>query len=198
MSGQGAGMGAGRDTGMTLVLDIDRVDADGSSHAKASLQGALIPKKLNVTFEGTIAASGAINLKFDPNLQPQVGESRERAESLGTNAAAYMMQQELSMSNFNAFADGCAQHELSTGATWSAPMDMPPGVDVRYSVTGREQRVGRDVFAVTMQSEQNPMGSLSGVGYYDPVAHLVVTLHAELKSTNYKSSMTTDISLAQI
>lgn len=189
-SGQGARMGAGKGTGMTLVLAVDRINPDGSAHANGSFQVAGMPKGMVPPIDTTISPSGAIVTKQIPNVHPHYGWSTQEQLAVASNQMVLGLQNQLAMVNFNAFADGCARRTLHIGDSWESPSERFAGMNLRYKVTGREQHLGHDAFAVSMQSADN---SMTGQGYYDPAAHLVVAVHSEM--TNAKEAAIFDVAL---
>jgi hypothetical protein len=195
-TGQGGSMAAGRNGSMTINLAIDRVNADASAHAVASLQAGGVPPGQGLSFEATISPAGAILPKYDPNFKPKVGitgMSSEDSMKMASNTMAKGMQQ--LFVNFNAFAEASAQRTLRVGESWRAPGQAPEPIDIIYTVTGRQTQQGHDSFVVSMQGAPNSQGSLSGQAYYDPSAHLVIGYHYELKSLSNGESLVTDISL---
>ena len=55
--------------------------------------------------------------------------------------------------------------------------------DVTYTVTGREQRNGRDTAIITMTSSVQRAVQFTGKGNYDPASHLVIAVHCEIRQT---------------
>ena len=194
LGGQGGAMGAGMNANMRLTLLIERIDQDGSAHGKLSIESQMLPANADVAPDATISPTGALLTKYDPNLRVRNTMSNEDVAALSSNAAAQMLQTELSMSNFNTFADACGQRALHVGDSWDATSMTPP-VTLHYTVTGREQKLGHDAFVVSIQSAPNPLGSISGRGYYDAASHTVVALHSEMHSSAQNQTGTVDVTL---
>jgi len=192
MTGQGGQMGTGGPgTNGKLTLTLDRVETDGSAHATAALDAPGMPGA-GTAFEVTISRVGEILPKADPGaLKPHMGMSKAEQKAMAGQAAAMMLQ--MNMRAFNAFASACASRgALHVGESWHAAMD---GSEVNYVVTGREQRLGRDAFAVRMTGAAGAPMAVTGQGYYDPASHLVVSVHAETKMADAPETQIIDVAL---
>lgn len=192
--GAGPGMGKGAMQTTTLSFNIDRIDADGSAHANVTTQMPHVPGGDSPTFEATLMPSGAIVPKYDPNMRPHFSLSKSYMRSLSGNSFAQQLTMQLGMVNFNALADECSKRKLRIGQTWQATSTGMMPASVRFTVTGRQQQAGRDVFVVSMETGSGGMGATTGQGYYDPVAHLVVGLHSTMAGPGGQGQVT-DITL---
>jgi hypothetical protein len=192
MHGGSAGKHGGADRASKMTLVLDRVDADGSAHASTTLEMPNVP---GVTSEATISPAGEILQKADPGpgLQPHPGMSQAEGMAMAANMMGQAMAANLGL--FNTFAAACAtQGNLRVGDSWHATSTNFPPVDLVYTVTGREQRLGHDAVAVSVKSSPDSPGVVSGEGYYDPSTHLVVSFHIEEESPN-GGNMAVDVTL---
>lgn len=179
----------------TLTVTIDRVDGDGSAHALVTIDAAHQPQ---LKTEATVSPAGEILAKTDTAMPKLPG-------LIVTPAQAKAMQQQemavaatstitMNLRTFNAFAAATAgRKKLKVGDTFKASGGGYGGGQVTYKVTGREQHLGHDSFAVSIQSAPGAMESVSGQGYYDPAAHLVVAFHAD--QTMQQGTQVFDITL---
>ncbi|MBV8068070.1 MAG: hypothetical protein JO113_08825 [Candidatus Eremiobacteraeota bacterium] len=195
VSGQGGGMGAGRTMNMGFALTLDRVDADGSAHAKASISGAGLPASSNFAFDATVSPAGAIIPKYDPNIKMHAGMSEAESLAFAENQAAMVFS--TTLRPINAFASACAQRaNPRVGDTWHAEMDVPFATDAIYTVTGQRDLLGHRVYAVSVQAAATTANTVAGQGSYDSTAHLVSVFHYTLTNTNGETE-TADFTLHQ-
>jgi hypothetical protein len=193
MTGQGGKMGTGGPgTNGKLTLTLDRIEADGSAHATAALDTPGMPGA-GSAFEVMISRAGEILPKADPGaLKPHMFMSKAEQQAMAGQAAAMMLQ--MNLRPFNAFAAACASRgALHVGESWHAPTD---GADMKYTVTGREQRLGREAFAVRMTSAAGAQLAVTGQGYYDPEAHLVVSVRTETKMGDGPEAQIVEVAFA--
>ena len=191
----GPGMPSGATNTTTLSFNIDRIDPDGSAHANATTKMAHVSSGDSPTFEATIMPSGAIVLKYDPNMRPHFSLSKSYMRSISGNQMAQQLQIEMDMANFNGFAGECSKRTLRTGMSWQGTTIGMMPTAVRYKVTGRQQQAGHDVFVVSMQTGSGGIGSTSGLGYYDPAARLVVGLHSVMTAAANGQGTVADFTL---
>jgi hypothetical protein len=186
-------MGGGPKSGSTtstITLVIDSVAADGSAHAKGTLDAQHVS---SIPFEATISAAGEVLTKVEPMGRPSVTSKAQM-----TAAAASAMTQFVAFGfrPFNALAAACAARgTLHVGDSWSSPTSDAPHVTVTYNVTARANHLGHDAFAVTMASAPGSAIPISGSGYYDPSARLVVGVQSEIADPNSGQTGNIDIAL---
>jgi hypothetical protein len=186
-------MGGGPKSGSTtstITLVIDSVAADGSAHAKGTLDAQHMS---SVPFEATISAAGEVLLKVEAAGRPSM---MSEAQMKAAAASATMQFVAFGFRPFNALAAACAARgTLHVGDSWSAPTSDAPHVVVTYKVTARASQLGHDTFAVTMASAPGSATPISGSGSYDPSARLVVSVHSELADPNSGQTGNIDITL---
>ncbi len=178
---------------MTMTLTVKSIDPDGTSHATGTMSMPKVPQMGQASFQATISPGGAIVPQFDPNMKPTAHMSNEQLMAFGGNEMAMSTLVQFRMANFNGLANACAQRTLKVGDSWQAPSDSTIPMNVKYTVTGREQEQGHDAFAIAMEgSAESPTqaASLSAKGYCDPEAHLVVSIHSEMKNSSNQSGIT--------
>jgi len=191
-SGQGGTMG-GKTMAITLTFTIKSVDADGTAHADAMVAAPQLPQTGQTPFEVTIAPSGALLPQYDPNMKPTYNMSQAQGSALAANEFALGEINQLKLTNFNGLANACAQRTLHVGDTWQGSLEMP-AIPITYKVSGHQQQHGHDVFAVDMEGGEGP-ASFSAQGQCDVTAHLVVSIHTQLK--NATAAEVTDVTLHQ-
>jgi len=191
-SGQDSKMG-GKTTAMTLTFTIKSVDADGTAHADGIVAAPQLPKTGQTPFQVTIAPSGALLPQYDPNMKPTYNMSQAQANALAANAFALSQINQFKLTNFNGLANACAQRTLHVGDTWQGSLEMF-AIPITYKVTGHQQQRGHDVFAVDMEGGEGP-ASFSAQGQCDVTAHLIVSIHTQLK--NATTAEVTDVTLHQ-
>lgn len=168
-----------------ITLALERVDGDGNAHAKTSMSVA----GMAATFESTISPDGAIVPVYDPKLGYHAQMSRAELDAFVENKLALAIGTNLRP--FNAFAAACAANgALRDGATWQAPLE---GGTLSYTVTGHEQRSGRNVAVVTAKAARDAATTISITGDYDAVARLVVAFHAEMASGGQTETIDMDL-----
>jgi hypothetical protein len=177
-------MGAGPGTGsMEYSMDvaIKSTNADGSRPATLTIHVPKMPPLDKKTMDATISPFGAITVgstgEMPKNYNPY---SVAQAKQMSQAASGPMMQ--MLINPLNTFANGLANApSFKTGATWQARSNETMS-DITYTVTGHEQRNGRDTAVITMKS--TPGGpSVTGQGNYDPISRLVVAVHCEIRQT---------------
>lgn len=181
----------------TVTLTIDRTDKDGSAHALLTIDAPHMPQFKG---EATVSPVGEILTKTNAAMPdiPKIGQEKA--------ASKKMYEQEMAVAgggmvtmyfrSFNAFAAAVGNRKkLKAGDTFKAA-GFGPGDQITYKVTGREQHLGHDSFVVTMQSAPGAMVAISGQGYYDAAAHLVVALHTD-ESMQQQGAQSLDITLSQ-
>lgn len=195
MTGQGGGMGSGSGMGMDgkITLALDRIDTDGSAHASVTVDSGQMTAMSKSPFEATLSPKGEIVIATDANaLRPKMQMSKAEGKAMAAQGVALMVS--MNLHAFNAFAAACgARKNLRVGDSWHG---MTDGADVTYKVAGREQHLGHDAFLIRMEPAPGAGVNLSGLGYYDASAHLVVSIHTESKMPGSPETQINDIALA--
>jgi hypothetical protein len=177
-------MSAGAGTGSmdyTMDVAIKSTNPNGSRAARLTVHAPKMPPLDNKTMDATLTPFGAITIgstgEMPKNMNPYSIAQQKQMAAASTGPMMQMM-----ITPFNAFANGLAKApSFNTGAKWQASSNETM-TDVTYTVAGHEQRNGRDTAVITMKSP--PYGpSVSGQGYYDPAAHLVMAVHCEIRQT---------------
>lgn len=178
-------MSAGAGTGSmdyTMDVAIKSTNPDGSRAAALTVHAPKMPPLNNKTMDATLSPFGAITVGSTGdmpkgNYNPfNAGQVKQMAQA----SNGPMMQ--MLIGPFNTFANGLAQApSFKNGATWHARSNEAMA-DVTYTVTGREQRNGRDTAIITMTSSSSGP-SVTGKGNYDPASHLVIAVHCEIRQT---------------
>lgn len=179
-------MSAGPGTGsMDYSMDvaINATMPDGTRKATLTIHAPKMMQLNNKAVDATISPFGALTIgstgEMPKNFNPySVADAKKMSEA----AQGPMVQ--MLINPMNAFANGFAKAPaaLKPGATWQA-FSNEAQATVQYTVTGREQRNGRDTVVVTMQSTPGSGGNVTGQGNYDPAAHLIVNVHCEIRQT---------------
>ncbi len=180
-----ATMGAGPGTGsMDYSIDVAIVgtQADGTRTAALTMHAPKMMQLNNKTLDATISPFGALAVGSTGEMPKNYSPYNMAAAKQMSQAAQGPMVQ-MMLNPMNTFANGFAKAPaLKTGATWHA-FSNEAMADIQYTVTGREQRNGRDTVIVTMQTPSSSGPSVTGQGNYDPAAHLVVAAHCEIRQT---------------
>lgn len=190
-------MGAGPGSGamdLSMAFTIKSAEPDGTRKAILTVKAGKMPPLNGKQVDASISPAGAIAIGSTGDMPKNY--SPAEAKALSSAATGPMLQ--MMINPLNAFANGCglapSQH---AGTSWHAFSNEAQS-DVVYTITGREQRSGRDAIVVTMKSTSSAGPSLTGQGTYDPAAHLVVTMHAEFKqSAQATTGQILDVEMAQ-
>lgn len=169
--------GAKATSDVTLNIAVTATDADGTRHGKVIIDVPHAPKMDPI--DVTVSPAGALLIK-QPDKAPSFHMFMSKADQSAAAASGYVVMANMSLSPFNQLAAACAQQKsFQPGASWhsSAGATMM-AADLAYTVKGMEQRGGRNTVHVTFQnvSSSAPM-QITGEGFYDPAAHLVVSTH---------------------
>jgi hypothetical protein len=186
----GSGPGGGT-IGLSLGFAIKSAAADGTRQAAMLVHFPMMRMMDGKKLDVTISPSGAVTVGSTGEIKAHYSPSQMKEAS--TAAQAPMMQMFLNALNW--FADGCAAApSQKVGTSWHAFNTFVQS-DIVYTVTGHEQQAGHDTIAVTMKSAGGGM-SLSGQGNYDPVAHLVVSVHSQLQQAPGTPAQVVDAQIA--
>jgi hypothetical protein len=140
--------------------------------------------------DATISPAGAISIGSTGEMPKNYSPTQIAAASAAMSGP--MVQQFINPLNTFAAAVAAAPSQ-KTGTSWHAL--SPEQIDVVYTITGRQAQSGHDTLAVKMASPSGNGPSISGQGNYDPSAHLVVTLHSEVRQSPGGPSSITDVAL---
>jgi hypothetical protein len=190
-------MGAGQGSGamdLSMGFTIKSAEPDGTRKATLTVKAPKMPPLNGKQVDATISPAGAIEIGSTGDIPKHY--SPADAKALSVAATGPMLQ--MMINPLNAFAKGCGlAPSQNAGTSWHAFSNEAQS-DVVYTITGREQRSGRDTIVVTMKSASSAGPSLTGQGDYDPAAHLVVTVHAEFKqSAQATMGQVLDVEMAQ-
>jgi len=188
----------GQSINSKVTVNVDRVDKDGSAHANVSLD---TPHMSSFKAEATITRFGEIVAKaadmttmtgFSPPMNQKAAQAiADKQMALG---APSMLQ--MNLSALNAVAGAVARHKnLKIGDSWQAAGPGIVGDQISYKVTGRDQHLGHDSYVIALQSLPGASSTVTGTGYYDAAAHLVVAVHCEMNTP--QGSQIADDALAQ-
>ena len=178
MSG-GAGTGS---MDYTMDVAIKSTNADGSRPASLTIHAPKMPPLDKKTMDATLTPSGAITVGSTGEMPTGGFNPYNVAKVKQMQAASTGPLLQTLINPFNAFASGLsAAPSFKTGATWHAQSGEAMA-DVIYTVTGHEQRNGRDTAVITMKT--SPGGaSVTGQGNYDPQSRLVIAVHSEIRQS---------------
>ena len=191
MSAQGSGMGQG--SGGKLTVDIKQVDAEGSAQATVTFTPTNPAGKIP-SFPGTVSPDGAIHPTVTGFGTPHLGMSAQEIAAASSGVYGVMVQ--VMLQQFNALATAAAARgTLHVGDSWQATSNGLISQDLTYKVTGREQHLGRDTFAIHFEGDPGAQGATSGQGYYDVSSHTVVAIQSATQLPGAHQSGTTDITL---
>jgi len=193
-------MGAGPGSGsMDYSMDvaITATQPDGTRNAKVTMHASKMPPIDNKTLDASISPFGALNIGSTGEMPKGNFNPYNMAAAKQMSEAAQGPMVQMMINPMNAFANGFAKAPaLKLGATWHA-FSNEAMADVQYTVTGREQRNGRDTVVVTMQTPSSSGPSVTGQGNYDPAAHLVVAAHCEIRqAAQDKNGQIIDVAMA--
>lgn len=192
-------MGAGPGTGSmdyTMDVAITSTEPDGTRKATLTLHASKMMQLDKKSVDATISPFGGITVgstgEMPKNYNPfDIAAGKQMAQA----SQGPMVQ--MMINPLNTFANGFEKAPpLKPGATWHV-FSNQTGADVQYTVTGQEQRNGRNTVVVTMKNPSNTGASVTGQGNYDPVAHLVVAMHCEIRQTpEDKNGQIVDVAMA--
>lgn len=169
-----------------MTVAIDSVDPDGSAHTKISMS---MPGAGKTTVEAAMSPAGELITKLG-DTKPSMSMSKSAAAAMSMNSMLGII-----LGPFNGLASGAAAHgALRLNDSWHGTAGLMP-IDLTYKVTGTKEVSGHQATVVSIQSENSGMGQITGEGYYDPAAHLVVGIHSEMKGQAAGQSSVTDIML---
>ena len=180
-------------TSSTLIVKVDRLDADGSAHASIRISNddkrvgswSVSAVEVNVMPDGQIVpkvdfamiqAAGFDQNQTDPALPPGY---RPRTQAEWTNIFAFMIDRKLLL--FNDVALGAGKKKaFKEGDAWRIVIPDQNNQMVNFTCQGTQQFQGRDVAVLeltTTRTTQNGVGPVSGTAFYDPQNHVLVKLH---------------------
>jgi hypothetical protein len=169
------GMGGPSTLDISLAVTVTSTSRDGTRNANIAVHMPHMPLD-GKNVDATISPAGAITIASTGQFDTKGGYSAQSIQANEAAATAPMLQNMIAP--LNTFASGCGKApSQKTGASWHS-LDETRN-DMIYTISGREQRGGRDTLAITMKSATGASATASGQGNYDPVAHLVVSLHSE-------------------
>jgi hypothetical protein len=172
---QGAAKGPSQD--YTLNISIASTDPDGTKHGTVVID-APFKQKSNPT-DVTVSPAGAVNVKMDMN-PPGFHMFMSKAEQQNAQSQGVVSSIMMAMSTFNQVATACGQQKaLKPGATWNSSAGSNfIATELTFTAKGMEQHGGRNTMHVTFQNASTTAQmQITGEGYYDPAAHLVVSTH---------------------
>lgn len=192
-------MGGGPGSGSMdykMNVAITSTSPDGSRTAAVTMNAPKMPPVDKKTFDATITPFGVINIGSTGEM-PKGGYSpfdMGKAKQAAQAAQAPMLQ--MMLDPMNTFAGGLSKApSFKTGATWQAQSGVAM-TTITYTVTGHEQRNGRDTAIITMKSAPNG-ASVTGQGNYDPAGRLVVAAHCEIRqSADAKEAQVLDLAMS--
>jgi hypothetical protein len=189
-----AGAGSGS-MDYTMDVAVKSTNPDGSRPASLTLHAPKLPPMNNKTVGATLSPFGAITVGSTGEMPKGYNPFNAAQVKQMQDAASGPMVQML-INPFNTFANGLSKApSFKTGSTWQARSNETMA-DVTYTVTGHEQRNGRDTAVITMQSPPNGP-SVTGRGYYDPASHLIVAVHCEIRQTpDAKDAQVLDVAMS--
>lgn len=172
-----------------FIVTVDRLDADGSAHARISTpSGKLGP---GPQFEATVTPDGQIVPKVDfaaiqaagidqihPGAMIPAGY-RSWTPAQQTNFWAFLADRRMLLLNEVALGAG-KKKAPKAGDAWRVVIPDQNNQIVDFVSQGTQQFGGRDVAALgftTTRLTQNGVSPVSGTAFYDPQRHLVVKLH---------------------
>ncbi|MDP9024132.1 MAG: hypothetical protein M3N13_01995 [Candidatus Eremiobacteraeota bacterium] len=181
----------------TYTFTVDRVESDGSSHLQGAETGSRFPAAalalapyLN-TFMATLSPDGSIVPIFDPNMAPSTTRDNKFHTTLPTEASAQNMNAEqVHMTEFNRFAQGCAKRgHFTIGDVWRVRAKDSSGMATLYefSVSALDDVSGHQYPHVSMStSSTGTTGSqkITSDGHYDANAGIVVDFHEQTAFNN--------------
>lgn len=190
-------MSAGAGTGsMDYSLDvaIKSKNADGSRTASLTIHAPKMPPLDQKTMDATFSPFGAITVgstgQMPKNYNPYNAAQVKQMSDASTGPMMQML-----INPLNTFANGLANApSFKNGTTWQARSNETMA-DITYTVTGHEQRNGRDTAVITMKSASGGP-SVTGQGNYDPVSRLVIAVHCEIRQTpDAKEAQIVDVAM---
>jgi len=172
-----------------FTVTVDRLDADGSAHARVSTpSGKLGP---GPQFDATVTPDGQIVPKVDFAAIQAAGIDQNHPGAM--IPAGYLKWTTAEQSNFWAFvADRrmLLYNEVALGAgkkkafkegdAWRIVIPDQNNQIVDFVFQGTQQFQGRDVAMLgltTTRMTQNGVGPVTGTAFYDLQRHLLVKLH---------------------
>lgn len=169
---------------MSLDVAVLSTQPDGTRKASLVVHAPKMPVD-NQRIDATISPSGSFSLAstgtMPQHFNPFSAHDIKAAQQTSVGPMVQMM-----IGPINAFASAFANApaSLKTGATWHA-FSYETGGDVIYTVTGNEQRNGRDTIALSMKSAgaSTTGATVSGQGLYDATGHVVVAVHSEMRQS---------------
>ncbi len=186
----------GADHGGSMDISMDFTIAstaqDGARSASVLIRAPNMPPLNGKKVDATISSAGAITIGSTGDLKAHY--SPAQAKAMAAAATAPMLQ--MMIDPLNVFAAGCgAAPSQKIGTSWRVFNTMTQS-DIVFTITGREQRSGRDTLAVTMATPSATGPSYSGKGNYDPSVHLVANVHVELRQSAQGGAQVVDAALA--
>jgi len=184
------GTGSGPSVTLALSVAVQSTASDGSRQAEVTVHIPWMRPLDGKRMNATLSPFGAIQIASTGDINKSYSQMQVAAES---QAASGPMVQNF-ISPLDTFADAlAAAPSQKAGTSWhAAAMQF---VDVVYTITAHQQQNGRDTLSVTWAS-QGTGPAINGQGNYDPVAHLVVSLHSELRQAAGGQAAVTDIAMA--
>ncbi len=191
-------MGAGPGSGSmdyTMDVAIKSTNADGSRAAALTLHAAKMPPVDKKTFDATITPFGVISVASTGEMPTGHFNPFSAAQAKQEAQAAQGPMLQMMVDPLNTFAGGLSKApSFKNGATWQAQSGAAMTI-ITYTVTGHEQRNGRDTAIITMKSAPNG-ASVTGQGNYDPAGRLVVAVHCEIRQTaDSKEAQVLDVAM---
>lgn len=187
----GSGAGSGMD--LSMAFAIQSTAADGTRQATVLVNAPKMPPLNGKKMGAAISPAGAITIASTGDIAKHYSPTQAKAMS----EAAMSPMVQMMIDPLNTFALACASApSLKVGTSWHSFWNEGQ-TDVNYTVTGREQRAGRDTAVVTISTPGGGGATLTGTGNYDPAAHMVVSLHSEIRqSATGPAGQVTDVTLA--
>ncbi len=181
-----------RSTSGTVILTIDRIDADGSAHGSIPIANdKRIPGGSASSFEASVMPDGQILPKVDfamiraagfdqnPNNPVLPPGYRPRTSAEWTNIAAFIADRRLQL--FNDVALGASKKKvIKEGDAWRIVIADQNNQMVNFVGQGTQHLQGHEVAVIaltTTRMTQNGVGPVSGTAFYDLQNHILVKLH---------------------
>ncbi|MDQ6825061.1 MAG: hypothetical protein M3007_06325 [Candidatus Eremiobacteraeota bacterium] len=172
-----------------FTVTVDRLDADGSAHARISTSSKRGPS--GPEFEATVTPDGQIVPKVDfaairaagidqnnPGAMIPTGY-RSWTQAEQANFWAFVADRRLLL--FNEVALGAGKKKaFKEGDAWRIVVPDQNNQIVDFVFQGTHQFQGRDVAMLgltTTRTTKNGVGPVSGTAFYDFQRHLLVKLH---------------------
>ena len=172
-----------------FTVTVDRLDADGSAHARISAGSTSGPS--GPEFEATVMPDGQIVPKVDfaairaagidqnnPGAMIPTGY-RSWTQAEQANFWAFVADRRLLLFNEVALGAG-KKKDFKEGDAWRIVIADQNNQVVDFVFQGTQQFQGRDVAVLgltTTRTTQNGVGPVSGTAFYDVQHHLLVKLH---------------------